>query len=154
MPTDWVEKMKETAQPHVPEPVVAVGLLQPAGTWGSFGLGYISPLARMFKQRGANKRTGGMAKVGAFKTKMAMLAITADKVYAFNASPKGRNWKVQDQVGAWDRKDLKITTEPGRLATRVRVDVASTGEHFELEATTVGTKGFHDTFLDELTKSA
>jgi hypothetical protein len=152
--TDWVAKMKDTAQEHVPEPVIAVGMLQPAGTWGSFGLGYISPLARMIKQRGANNKTGGMAKVGAFKTKMAMIAITADKVYAFNASPKGRNWKVQDQVGAWDRKDLAVTTEAGRLATKVQLDVASTGEHYELEATTVGSKGFHDAFLAELTKTS
>jgi hypothetical protein len=32
---DWVAIADETAQEHVPEPVVAAGILQPAGTWGA-----------------------------------------------------------------------------------------------------------------------
>lgn len=60
------------------------------------------------------------------------------------------------QAGALNRSDgrrglaVKVTTEPGRLATKVTLDIASTGDHFELEATTVGSAGFHDAFLAEL----
>jgi hypothetical protein len=151
--TDWVAKMKETAQPHVTEPLVAVGMLQPAGTWGSMGLGFLSPLARMIKQRSANQKTGGMTKVGIFKTKIAMLALTNDKLYAFNASPKGRSWKVEDKVGEWSRSDVKATTSQGRLATKVILDITSTGDRYELEATTVGSSGVNDAFLAEIAKS-
>lgn len=35
MARDWVQQIKDTFQPHVSEPVSAVGLLQPAGTMGS-----------------------------------------------------------------------------------------------------------------------
>lgn len=31
MGTDWLAKVNETAQERVPEPVVAAGILQPAG---------------------------------------------------------------------------------------------------------------------------
>ena len=34
---DMSDKMKATVQPHVPEPVIVVGVLQPAGTWGAMG---------------------------------------------------------------------------------------------------------------------
>jgi hypothetical protein len=153
MATDWAEKLKEAVQPHVPAPVEAVGMLQPAGTWGSFGVGYVSPLAGMFMRSKANKRAGGLAKDTFTGTKMAMLAVTADRVYAFKAKPSGRNWKVQEQVGEWARNDLRVTATPGKLTTKVAIDVVSSGDHFELEATTVGnaSKEFQQPFLDAMT---
>jgi hypothetical protein len=76
------------------------------------------------------------------------------RIYAFNAKPSGRNWKIVDEVGDWDRCDLTITTTPGKMSTKVVVDVQSTGDHFELEATTVMTAGdFTQRFLDEIAKT-
>ena len=151
--TDWVEKIKESVQPHVPEPLVAVGLLQPAGTWGSFGAGQLSGIAGMVMRKAANKRSAGLGKQGAFTTRSAILGITADKIYAFNGKPSGRSWKVTDQVGEWARDDLRVETTKGNLSTKVVIDVASSGEHYELEATTVMQAGnFTDTFLAELTR--
>jgi hypothetical protein len=154
MATDWQQKMKDTVQPRVPEPVVAVGMLQPAGTWGAFGAGQLSGLAGTLMRRAANKKAGGLAKSGAFSTKTALLAVTADRVYAFNAKPSGRNWKIVDEAGDWDRNDLTITSTPGKMSTKVVFDVASTGDHFELEATTVMTADdFNRGFLDEIAKA-
>lgn len=151
--TDWAEKMKETVQSHVPDPVVAVGLLQPAGTWGAVGAGQLSGLAGTLMRRAANKKSAGLGKNGAFTTRIAMLAITDDRVYAFNAKPSGRSWKVVDEVGDWERRDLRISTTPGKLSTKVVVDVVSTGDHYELEATTIMQAGdFTTRFLAELTK--
>jgi hypothetical protein len=153
MATDWVAKMKETFQPHVPEPIEAVGLLQPAGTWGSFGLSEISPLLGMLKRKGVNQKAGGLAKSSTFGgTKMAGIVITGPKVYAFRCKPKGGNWQVQDQLAAWDRKDVKFTVTPKKITNLVEIDVASTGEHFALEATTVGAKGIHDGFFATIAK--
>ena len=42
---------------------------------------------------------------------------------------------------------VQIETEPGKLATKVVFDVASTGEHYELEATTIGGSGINDAFV-------
>jgi ribosomal protein L11 len=148
--TDWVEKVNTTAQEHLPEPIVAAGILQPAGTWGAFGVEQLSPAAAMFKRRKVNKNAGGLAKSSWKGTKTALLAVTADKLYAFAVKQKGRSWKVQDKLGVWDRSDLKIETAPGKLATKVVFDVASTGEHYELEATTVSTASFNEPFLAAL----
>ena len=150
---DWVQQMKDQAQEHVPEPVVSVGILQPAGTWGAMGVGQMSGLAGMIARKAANDRSGGMGKNGAFSTKAAMIALTADRLYAFNVKPKGRSFKVVSDVGNWDRRDVKVATTPGKLATKVVFDVESTGAHYELEATTVMQMGnFTDIFLAELTR--
>jgi hypothetical protein len=145
--TDWVAKVNETAQEQVPEPVVASGILQPAGTWGSFGLDQVSGVAAMFKRRKVNKDAGGLARTSWKGTKTVLLAVTGEKLYAFAVKQKGRNWKVEGQIGVWNRSDLDVETTPGKLATKVVFDVQPTGEHYELEATTVGSAGFNDPFL-------
>ena len=146
MATDWVEKVNTTAQEHVSEPVVAAGILQPAGTWGTFGLDQVSGVASMFKRRKVNKDAGGLARTSWKGTKTVLLAVTGEKLYAFAVKQKGRSWKVEDQLGVWNRSDLDVETKPGKLATKVLFDVEPTGEHYELEATTVGA-GFNDPFL-------
>ena len=146
MATDWVAKINETAQEQVPEPVDAAGTLQPAGTWGTFGLDQVSGVAAMFKRRKVNKDAGGLARTSWKGTKTVILALAGGKLYAFAAKEKGRNWKVEGQLGVWSRSDLDVETSPGKLATKVTFDVESTGEHSELEATTVGS-GFNDPFL-------
>jgi hypothetical protein len=152
---DMVQQMKDAAQEHVSEPVVAVGVLQPAGTWGAFGMGQMSGLAGMIGRKAANDRSGGLGKNGAFSTKAALLALTADRIYAFNVKPKGRTFKVVDEVGHWDRSDVAVQTEKGKLSTKVVLDIASTGAHYELEATTMmGMGNFTEVFLAELTSAS
>jgi hypothetical protein len=58
-----------------------------------------------------------------------------------------RGWKIQEQLGVWDRSDIRVGTEPGKLSTKVVFDVVSSGEHYELEATTVSTANFNEPFL-------
>lgn len=148
MGRDWVQQLKDTFQPHVTEPVTAVGMLQPAGTMGSFGLAKLSPLAAMVKNKGINDKAGGLAKAGVFTgTKLAAIVLTAGKVYAFRTKQKGYKWKVEEQLGEWDRKDVTFTVTEKKITAHVAIDVASTGDHYELEAMTAGSKGFHDDFF-------
>jgi len=145
------DKMKATVQPHVPEPVVAVGVLQPAGTWGGMGGDQISGLLGSLMRRNANKRSAGLGKNSAFRTKIALIAVTDDRVYAFNAKGWGPQCKVVDKVGDWDRRDLEITTTPGTISTQFVVDVVSTGDHYELETNALmGMGGFTKEFVDAL----
>lgn len=153
MARDWEQQLKDTFQPHVSEPVEAIGLLQPSGTMGSFGLGRISPLAAMVKNKGVNEKAGGLAKTGVFSsTKLAAIVLTANKVHAFRTKQKGYNWKVEEELASWDRKDVKFSTEQKKITVLISLDVASTGDHYELEAVTAGTKGFHDGFLAAIGK--
>jgi hypothetical protein len=146
--TDWVEKVNTTAQEHVPEPVEAAGILQPAGTMGTFGLSQVSGVAAMFKARKSNQAAGGLGRTAVMgSTKTVLLALTADKMYAFAVKHRGKGWKVQDQLAVWGRSDLKFEATPGRIAARVVFDVLSNGDHHELEATTAGGSGVNEPFL-------
>lgn len=154
MGTNSAQRMTDTIQEHVPEPVVAVGAVQPAGTWGSFGISQLSPLAGALKNRKANRNAGGMAKNSIWSgTKLAAVAVTAERIYTFKAKPRGRSWKIGDPLATWERRDVQISLEPGKLATKVIIDVTSTGDHYEFEVTTMMTRGFGDAFLAELAKT-
>jgi hypothetical protein len=148
---DMGDKMKATVQPHVPEPVIAVGVLQPAGTWGAMGGDQLSGIVGSLMRKNANKRSGGLGKNSAFRTKIALIAVTEGRVYAFNAKGWGPTTKIVDEVGDWDRSDLKITTTKANLSTQFVIDVESTGQHFELETNALmGIGGFTAKFVDAL----
>jgi len=141
------EKQRAMIQPEVPEPCVAVGALQPAGTWGSFGLTKIVPAAGMFKQHKANQAAGELSGRKGMKTnRITYLALTADKLYAFDVKV-GRTQKVESKLAEWNRGDVTVQLVPGKLATRVVIDHTD-GAHSELEATTMG--GYNDELLAAL----
>ena len=147
---EWVDDARAVAQTQVDEPIVAVGFLQPGGTWGAFGVSKLNPFAGTAAQSDANKKAGGLAKAGGFKPKMAMLAVTAANVHVFSAAPaRKRSVKVGDHLASWARDDLSVAVVPGRIATQLTIDIASTGERYELEATMIG-GGFNDALLAEL----
>jgi hypothetical protein len=147
---DTVESINAKVQAEVPEPVVACGMLQPAGTWGSFGLMKLSPAAGIFKQRSANKNAGQLSTRGAmFKNnRQTMFAVTADKLYAFETKIGYGGIKILGQLVEWNRADLTVQTIPGKLATKVVIDHAD-GGHYELEVTTVASKGYNNPLLAE-----
>ncbi len=146
----WLERLKETAQPHCEGEVLAAGVLQPPGGLGTTGLSQLSPLAAAIKARKGNQQAGGLAKTSMFRNwKSALIAVTADKVYAFEAKPSGRGYKIKGHSGVWDRKDLKVAIEQKKMSAAVSIDVVSTGEHYELEATTMG-PGVNKPLLEEL----
>jgi len=151
-PEETVRYYHDLVQPHVPEPVLAVGVLQPAGTWGNFALSKLSPGAGMAGRARNNKKAGGLAKTGGMRTpKLACLAVTQDRVYALSMGSKRGGRQVEELLATWERSDLKVTTNAGKLATKVVLEVVSTGDHYELEATTVGDYGLSTTFLNTLT---
>ena len=151
---EWVDAARADAQAQVAEPIVAVGFLQPGGTWGAFGVSKLNPMAGSLGQADANQAAGGLAKAGGFKPKVAMLAVTADTIHVFSAAPaRKRSIKVGEHLVSWSRDDVTVTLVPGRLATKVTLEVASTGQRYELEATMIG-GGFNDGLLAELAPSA
>ncbi len=152
MGKDWAGMIRDTAQEQIAEPVLAAGILQPARTWGSMGLGQVSGLVGNIMRIKNNKKAGGLAKQGLVRFRQALVACTADKVYAFNSKPSRGAWKVTEPVGSWDRSDLRVTMADKKITKAVTIDVVSSGEHFELEATTVGSQGINDALFSELAK--
>lgn len=154
MGKDWAKMIRDTAQEQIAEPVLAAGILQPAGTWGSMGIGQLSGLAGNVMRMKNNKKAGGLGKQGLVRFRQALLAFTSDKVYAFDSKPSRGAWKVTEQVGVWDRKDLRVAMTDKKITKAVTIDIESTGQHFELEATTVGSQGINDALFAELAKHA
>lgn len=146
---DWVALARADAQPQVPEPIAAIGWLQPAGSWGAFGISKLSGWAGTSAQSDANKRAKGLAKAGGFKPKMAMLAVTASTIHVFSATATRKGtMQVGDLIAVWPRDEIRIGVTPGRMAAQVTIDVPETGDRFELEATTI--RDFNDAFLAEV----
>ena len=144
-----IEEQRAMIQAHVPEPVVASGTLQPAGTWGAMGLSRLSGAASMYRQHRANKAAGTLNKRHGIKiNSQTYMTLTADKLYAFESKVSGRKMKIVGTLAAWSRADLHVQLKPGRVATKVVFDHAD-GGHYELEATTMF-GDFNDPFLAEL----
>lgn len=152
---DNADSVKGKAQARVAEPIVAVGFVQPAGTWGAAGLMQLSPLAGILKQKGANKSAGELNTRGAmFKSnRQTLIALTSEKMYAFAAKNSWRGIKLMDQLAEWNRNDVVVEIADGKVSKKLVVDHAPTGGHYELEVTTVGTRGFNDGFLEELARA-
>ncbi len=144
-----IEKQREMVQAAVPEPVIAYGVLQPAGTWGSYGLRNLSPALAMFKQHKANQGAGELSgRKGLKMNSQTYIALTADKLYALEGKVAGyRGAKIVGTLAEWQRSDVVVQLIPGRMSTKVVFDHAD-GGHYELEATTMG--GYNDPFLTEL----
>jgi hypothetical protein len=146
-----VDSIRAKVQAQVPEPVVASGMVQPAGTWGAAGLTSLSPAGGIFRQRSANKNAGALSTRGAmFKSnRQTVLAVTADQLYALETKLGWDGMKILSTLAVWDRADLTVQTQPGKMSTRVVIDHTD-GGHYELEATTVASRGLNDALLAEL----
>jgi hypothetical protein len=151
------EEIQAIVQEQVPEPLLAVGMVQPAGTWGAAGLSQLSGIAGMFHQKSANQKAGDLTNRGAFfrsgksPNSQTIVGLTADTLYAFEAKYGWGGMKLKGQLAAWPRKDLTVRLEPGKMSVRVIVDHTD-GSRYEVEATTVGARGYNDAFLNELAK--
>jgi len=148
------QEQVDMVQAQVPEPVIALGVLQPAGSWGAMGLSRISGAASMIRQHEANKNAGPLsARKGMKANRTTFMALTADKLYAFDTKPsiKTRRNEIVGKLAEWNRPDVRVQLKPGRMSTKVIFDHAD-GSHAELEATTV--TGYNDPFLAELAGTA
>jgi hypothetical protein len=118
------ERINATIQAEVPERCVAIGALQPAGTWDAlYNVG----------QRQLNKKAGALTDRTLVRPNhITYVALTADKLYAFDTKPRRTNMKVIGKLAEWDRKDVRCQLIPGKAATTVVIDHAD-GGHYELE---------------------
>jgi hypothetical protein len=57
-----------------------------------------------------------------------LLVATQDKLYAYKAKMKGRNWKVEEEVGAWDRAGLTAVGRPSSGLTMLDMESAEGGK--------------------------
>ncbi|HVD86341.1 MAG TPA: hypothetical protein VNB59_02945 [Solirubrobacterales bacterium] len=57
-----------------------------------------------------------------------VLAVTPDKLYAFNLGFKGRAYRNKGEAAVWDRPGLKISTAPASGMTALTIESPTEGE--------------------------
>lgn len=128
-------KYLEAVQPHVADPVRAIGVFSRPGSLAMAGLMHISTAVAVSME----DRSSGLPR-------NVVMAVTDDAVHVFDFKPKGFNIKVKKEVATWPRAGITVTKgEGGMLATRVAFDWAD-GGHVELDSNIGGT-GFNEELI-------
>jgi hypothetical protein len=144
------QKLIDLVQPSIGEPVLAVALLQPEGSWRASSASFLFGGAVGAGMRhDADRRAGGLAANGVVTLKMALLAVTEHELHVFDVKSKMSFWKLLGEVAAWRREDVRFEVNGSGMSTAALIEVVPTGEAYELEATMVGTlKPINQQFFD------
>jgi hypothetical protein len=127
---EWEQKCRELVEPHVNgEEVVSAAAFRQGGATASMvaskaqlgGLVYAG--LKMMRK----KRAGGLPD-------KVMLAVTPEKLYAFKLGFKGRDYRIKEESGVWDRGGLRISTDRSGGMTALTIESPAEGE----KATLVG----------------
>ncbi len=127
----WMSAYTQAAQPFCDEPLIAAHTFQAAG---GFAAGIRSGLLMGWltrrDRRELKDRSGGLPDT-------MLLAVGPTKVYVFEYRTRGLSLALGPPVRVWHRLDLEVTTRVRRVASELTIDVVSTGEHHELESTSM-----------------
>lgn len=110
------------------EKVLAAGVFQPRGTEGSIDVGGV-----------AGAMVGGtLMSEAQHVPRWTLIAVTDDRLHAFEAHAKGTSWSVGEPFETWDRHKIAITVH-GRFGVRTfEVEDVDTGRRFEFETPRFG----------------
>jgi hypothetical protein len=125
---EWRQKMREMATSRVSgEEVESAAAFRRGGAAASMvaskaqlgGLVYAG--IKMFNK----KKAGGLPE-------RVMLVATPAKLYAFKLGFKGRDYKLGDEVGVWERAGLNVSTEQKTGMTALTIESPAEGEKVTL----------------------
>lgn len=129
----WMAPTIEAVQPWCDEPVVAAGPFRAGGWVSGMGRGLIEALAGTLLRRTpkhVSERSGGLPDT-------VILALGRTKVFVLPYARKWLRLDVGAPVRVWSRDDLMVDTDARRAAGKLTIDVLSTGDHHELESTSM-----------------
>lgn len=116
-------KFREAVQPLVDEPVLAVGTFRTTGAGTRYGISKMQAGALAYGASSliGKKRAGGLP--GSF-----LLAVTPSGVHAFKYKLKRSGVDVKEEVAAWARAGLVLSTERLQTTTRVSLEWPASGD--------------------------
>ena len=132
---EWMAPTIEAVQPWCDEPLMAAGTFQVAGGWAS-GVSdgllgtLIGTVLRRRPAKHVRERGGGLPDT-------VILAVGRTKVFVFPYRTKRLQLDVRAPVRVWRRDDVVARTDVRMVASKVTIDVTSTGDHHELESTSM-----------------
>jgi hypothetical protein len=138
---EWRQKCRDLVASSVngEEVVAAAGFRQGGAT-----ANYVASKAQMGGLVYAGIKMLRKKKAGGLPDKV-MLAVTPNRLYAFKLSV-GRDYKLGDEVGAWDRPGLEVSTDRSSGMTALTIESPAAGE----KATLVGISVKNDPVSQEL----
>lgn len=127
---EWRQKCRDLVAERVngEEVVAAAGFRQ-----GGASANYAASKAQMGGLVYAGIKMLRKKRAGGLPEKV-VLAVTPNRLYAFKLGFRGRDYKLGDEVGVWERSALKIAADRGGSMTSLTIESPAEGE----KATLVG----------------
>lgn len=131
---EWMAPTIEAVQPYCDEPLIAAATFQVAGGWAwAAGSGTIAALVGTIFGRTpkhVRERSGGLPDT-------VILAVGPTRVFVFPYRTKRMRLDTGPPVRVWRRNDLVARSDVRMVASKLTIDVRSTGDHHELESTSM-----------------
>ena len=120
---EYRQKFRETVQPFLDQEVLAVGQFRPTGAGIKYAISktQLGALAYGAAHLMGRKRAGGLP--GQF-----LLAVTPTEVHAFKYKSRRNGPEAKEEVAAWKRDGLQVSTERLQTTTRVKLEWPGDGE--------------------------
>jgi hypothetical protein len=139
---EWRQKFRDLVAPHVNgEEVLSAAAFRRGGAAATTVAskaqlgGIVYAGIKLFNK----KKAGGLPE-------QVMLAATPDKLYAFKFGFRGRNYRIKEEAGVWERAGLRISTDRRSGMTALTIESPTEGE----KATLVGVGVKDDPISQEL----
>lgn len=121
---EWRQKCRDmvTGSVNGEEILAAAGFRQ-----GGAGANYAASKAQLGGLVYAGIKMLRKKQAGGLPDKV-VLAVTPNRIYAFKLSIRGRDYKLGDEVGAWERRGVKVSAERGSTMTSVTIESVPEGD--------------------------
>ena len=141
---EYRRKFHEAVQAHLDEDVIAVGTFRQTGSGTKYGISklQVGALAYGAAAMRGKQKAGGLP--GSF-----LLAVTPKGLHAFKYKMKRNGVDVKEEVAAWDRAGLKVSTEPMKTTTRVTLETPD-GDKIVCDQDGMGDNPWADDVVREL----
>lgn len=125
---EWREKCRNLVGEQIEgeEVLAAAGFRQ-----GGASANYVASKAQMGGLVYAGIKMLRKKQAGGLPDKV-MLAVTPNQLRAYKLGFRGRDYKLGDQVGSWERAGLKVSVDRGGTMTSLTIESPATGEKASL----------------------
>ncbi len=146
---EYRHKFREAVQPFLDQDVLAVGPFRTtgAGTKMAISKTQMGALAYGAAHLIGKKRAGGLP--GQF-----LLAVTPTEVHAFKYKSRRNGPEAKEEVAAWKREGLRVSTERLHTTTRVKLEWPADGEQVVCDEEGLGDNPWADDVVRELQNGA
>jgi hypothetical protein len=116
----WVESTRPQIEERTGAPALAFSTFYRSGSWGAMGAQHLSPLAASAIKFLGKRKAGGLPA-------HFILAVTADRIYAFSYKARRHGIQVGDELAVWQRSGIRVSAEETAMTVRLTIESPSDG---------------------------